>query len=120
RVRRDTPGVIALIHDQMCAAELRRRRKRGKVPEPATRVFINEAVCEGCGDCGAKSNCLSVQPVDTEFGRKTQIHQSSCNKDYSCLLGDCPAFVTIEARVKNQEPRTENRAPTGRFSVDPA
>jgi indolepyruvate ferredoxin oxidoreductase len=96
RELREIEGTTILIYDQTCATEKRRRRKRGAYPDPAKRVVINEAVCEGCGDCSVQSNCLSVEPLETEYGTKRQINQSTCNKDYSCLKGFCPSFVTVE------------------------
>jgi indolepyruvate ferredoxin oxidoreductase len=96
RSLRETRGVSIMIYDQTCASEKRRRRKRGTMADPAKRVVVNERVCEGCGDCSVQSNCLSVAPVETEFGRKRQIDQSTCNKDFSCVKGFCPSFVTVE------------------------
>lgn len=93
---RELPGCTAIIYDQTCATEKRRRRKRGKMATPAKTVVVNELVCEGCGDCSVQSNCLSVEPVETEFGRKRRINQNTCNKDFSCVKGFCPSFVTVE------------------------
>ncbi len=100
---REIKGVSAIVYVQTCAAEKRRRRKRGTFPDPDKRVFINTDVCEGCGDCGVQSNCVSIVPVETELGRKRAIDQSSCNKDYSCVNGFCPSFVTVEgAKIRKQ------------------
>jgi indolepyruvate ferredoxin oxidoreductase len=107
KVYREHPGVSAIVYIQTCAAEKRRRRKRGTFPDPDKRVFINTDICEGCGDCGIQSNCVSIVPVETELGRKRAIDQSSCNKDFSCVNGFCPSFVTLEGAKVRKEATTE-------------
>ncbi|MFM8576709.1 MAG: indolepyruvate ferredoxin oxidoreductase family protein, partial [Limnohabitans sp.] len=108
---REIEGCTVIIYDQTCATEKRRRRKRGTLADPARRVVINELVCEGCGDCSAQSNCLSVEPLETEFGRKRQINQSTCNKDFSCLKGFCPSFVTVEGGQLRKAAKAERPSP---------
>ncbi|HEX7925048.1 MAG TPA: DUF6537 domain-containing protein, partial [Bradyrhizobium sp.] len=104
---RDTKGTSAIVFVQTCAAEKRRRRKRGLMEDPARRVLINPAVCEGCGDCSVQSNCISVEPLETELGRKRTINQSTCNKDYSCVKGFCPSFVTVDGGTLKRRAPTE-------------
>ena len=111
RELREVKGTSVIIYDQTCATEKRRRRKRGTMVDPALRVMINDLVCEGCGDCSVKSNCLSVEPLETEFGRKRTINQSTCNKDTSCLKGFCPSFVTIEGGQLKKKARGEALSP---------
>ncbi|MCF8199797.1 MAG: indolepyruvate ferredoxin oxidoreductase family protein [Sulfuritalea sp.] len=121
REMRECPGISAIIYDQTCAAEKRRRRKRGKMIDPPRRLFINEAVCEGCGDCSVQSNCLALIPVETEFGRKRAIDQSACNKDYSCEKGFCPSFVSvIGGDVKKGRGMAAVGSNDGGFAVPPA
>jgi indolepyruvate ferredoxin oxidoreductase len=111
REMREIRGTTVIIYDQTCATEKRRRRKRGTMVDPAVRVMINEAVCEGCGDCGVQSNCLSVEPLETEFGRKRTINQSTCNKDTSCLKGFCPSFVTVEGGQLKKKAKAQAASP---------
>ena len=112
---REIKGTTVIIYDQTCATEKRRRRKRGTLVDPAVRVVINELVCEGCGDCSVQSNCLSVEPLETEFGRKRQINQSTCNKDMSCLKGFCPSFVTVEGGQLKKKAKGKAASP---FEMD--
>ncbi len=107
RELREVPGITAIVYDQTCAAEKRRRRKRGTFPDPDRRMFINELACEGCGDCGETSNCVAVRPVETPFGRKRAIDQSSCNKDFTCLDGFCPSFVTVRGGTLRKAAKPE-------------
>jgi indolepyruvate ferredoxin oxidoreductase len=107
RELREIPGVTVLIYEQECATEKRRRRKRGQLVDPPKFAYINDLVCEGCGDCSVESNCLSVEPKETPFGRKRQINLSSCNKDFSCLNGFCPSFVTVEGATRRKKRRAE-------------
>ena len=118
RELRECKGISAMIYDQTCASEKRRRRKRNEYPDPAKRVVINEAVCEGCGDCSVQSNCLSVEPLETEFGRKRQINQSSCNKDFSCVTGFCPSFVTVEGGSLKKPKKAAAMTPAALASPD--
>ena len=107
---REVKGASAIVFVQTCAAEKRRRRKRGTMEDPARRVLINPAVCEGCGDCSVQSNCISVEPLETEMGRKRTINQSTCNKDYSCLKGFCPSFVTVDGgKLRHRAPAEPRR-----------